>query len=217
QVLSWASTASDAKLPWERIASIASASASAVGDVLLALLLGLYLAVDPDLYREGFLRLLPRERRADIGSALTESGRALQGWMLGQALTMLIVGATVAIGLAALGMPMAAAIGVLSGLFEFVPFFGAIAWAVLATLLAFAQGPERALYVGIFCFAVQQLEGNFVTPMVQRWAVHLPPVLSLAAVVLFGTLFGVAGIVLGTPLMVVAVVLVRKLWVDRLG
>ena len=216
QILSWGSAASEVKLPWERVAGIASASASAIGDVLLALLVGIYLAVDPQLYREGFLRLLPRRRRADVGAALTASGVALQRWMIGQALTMLVVGATVGIGLAILGIPIAGAMGLVSGLFEFVPFFGAIAWALLATLLAFAQGPERALYVAIFCIALQQIEGNVVIPLVQRWAVHLPPVLSVLAVVLFGTLFGVVGVVLGTPLMVVAMVLVRKLWVDRL-
>jgi len=115
-----------------------------------------------------------------------------------------------------LGMPLAAAMGFIAGLLEFVPFFGAIAWALLGTLLAFAQGPMQALHVAIFFLVVQQLEGNIVIPMVQRWAVHLPPVLTLLAVVVFGTLFGVEGVILGTPLMVVAVVLIRKLYVDQL-
>jgi len=119
------------------------------------------------------------------------------------------------LGLAVLGMPLAAAVGFISGLLEFVPFFGAIASALLGTLLAFAQGPTQALYVGIFFFVIQQLEGNLVVPLVQRWAAHLPPVLSLLAVVIFGSLFGVEGIVLGTPLMVVLIVLVKKLYVDR--
>jgi predicted PurR-regulated permease PerM len=63
---------------------------------------------------------------------------------------------------------------------------------------------------------IQQLEGNIVIPFVQRWAVHLPPVLSLAAVVVFGALFGVAGVVFGTPLMVVTLVLVDRLYVRPL-
>ena len=217
QLMTWGSEVADVKVPWARVAGVASASATAIGDVFLVLLLGLYLAFDPELYREGFLRLLPARRRAEIGQALSESGSALQRWMVGQGLTMLIVGCTVGIGLALLGMPLAAAMGFISGLLEFVPFFGAIAWALLGTLLAFAQGPEHALYVAIFFLAIQQLEGNLLIPLVQRWAVHLPPVLSLLAVVIFGTLFGIEGIVLGTPLMVVAMVLIRRLWVDRLG
>ena len=191
-------------------------STTVLVDVFLVLLLGVYLAFDPTLYRDGFLRLVPPERRAEIGAALAASGNALQRWMLGQGLTMVIVGTTVGVGLALLGMPLAAAMGFISGLLEFVPFFGAIAWALLGTLLAFAQGPEKALHVAIFFLVIQQLEGNLVIPLVQRWAVQLPPVLSLLAVVVFGTLFGVEGIILGTPLMVVAVVLIRKLYVDQL-
>jgi len=217
QLLAWMDSAGDLKVPWARVAGVASAATTALADVFLVLLLGIYLAFDPRLYRDGFLRLVPPDRRAEIGAALTASGEALKRWMLGQGLTMVIVGTTVGVGLALLGMPLAAAMGIIAGLLEFVPFFGAIAWALLGTLLAFAQGPTQALHVAIFFLVVQQLEGNLVIPMVQRWAVQLPPVLSLLAVVVFGTLFGIEGIILGTPLMVVAVVLIRKLYVDHLG
>ena len=216
QIMNWTNDAAELKVPWARVAGAASAATTAVADGFLVLLLGIYLAFDPGLYRRGFLRLVPSARRAEIGNALAESGAALQRWMLGQGLTMLIVGTTVGIGLWLLGMPLAAAMGFISGVLEFVPFFGAIAAALLGTLLAFAQGPEQALSVAIFFFVIQQLEGNLVIPMVQRWAVEMPPVLSLLAVVVFGTLFGIEGIVLGTPLMVVAIVLVRKLYVEHL-
>jgi predicted PurR-regulated permease PerM len=216
QLIAWMNEAADVKVPWARVAGVASAATTALADGFLVVLLGIYLALDPELYRDGFLRLIPPARRADISAALSASGAALQQWLLGQGLTMLIVGTTVGVGLALIGMPLAAAMGFIAGLLEFVPFFGAIASALLGTLLAFAQGPQQALYVAIFFLVIQQLEGNLVIPLVQRWAVHLPPVLSLLAVVVFGTLFGVEGIVLGTPLMVVAIVLVRKLYVDRL-
>lgn len=214
RLLEWSGAASGFTIPWARVASAASAATGAAADLVLILLLGIYLALDPALYRDGFLRLVPPSRRVEIGTALMRSGEALQRWLLGQGLTMAIVGTTVGIGLALLGMPLAAAVGLISGLLEFVPFFGAIASALLGTLLAFAQGPAEALYVGIFFFAIQQVEGNVVIPLVQRWAVHLPPVLSLLAVVIFGTLFGVEGIVLGTPLMVVLLVLVKTLYVE---
>lgn len=216
QLIAWLNEASDVKVPWARVAGVASAATTAVGDGFLVVLLGIYLALDPELYRDGLLRLVPLSHRADISGALSASGAALQQWLLGQGLTMLIVGSTVGVGLALIGMPLAAAMGFIAGLLEFVPFFGAIASALLGTLLAFAQGPEQALYVAIFFVVVQQLEGNVVIPLVQRWAAHLPPVLSLLAVVVFGTLFGVEGIVLGTPLMVVAIVLTKTLYVDRL-
>jgi len=217
QLLNWLDSAGDLKVPWARVAGVASAATTALADVFLVLLLAVYLAFDPLLYREGFLRLVPPPRRSEISAALAASGEALRRWLLGQGVTMLTVGGTVGIGLAVLGSPLAAAMGLIAALLEFVPFFGAIAWALLGTLLAFAQGPTQALHVAIFFLVVQQLEGNFLIPMVQRWAVHLPPVLSLLAVVVFGTLFGVEGVILGTPLMVVVVVLIKKLYVDHLG
>ena len=112
-------------------------------------------------------------------------------------------------------MPLALALGVIAGLFEFVPFFGPIAAGLLAVLVAFAQGPSEALYVALLFVGLQQLEGSVLVPLVQRWTVSLPPVLGLLAVVLFGTLFGPLGVLVGTPLMVVGMVLVQTLYLHR--
>jgi predicted PurR-regulated permease PerM len=81
-------------------------------------------------------------------------------------------------------------------------------------LLAFMAGPTQAAYVAILCVLIQQVEGNLLMPFVQRWAVELPPVLGITAAVIFGLLFGLTGIIFATPLMVVAMVLIRKLYVE---
>jgi len=206
----------DFVIPWSRLASVATVATGALADVVLIVLMGVYLALDPGLYKRGLLRLVPPARRADVGDALDRSGAGLKAWLVGQGIAMLAVGATVGVGLALLGVPVAPALGFISGLLEFVPFFGAIASALLSILVAFAQGPQQALYVALFFLVIQQLEGNVVIPFVQRWAVHLPPVLSLLAVVVFGALFGVPGVVFGTPLMVVTLVLVDRLYVRAL-
>jgi predicted PurR-regulated permease PerM len=205
--------ARDFVIPWSRLAGAATVATSAIADAVLILLMGVYLALDPGVYKRGLLRLVPPRRRAAVDAALDASGQGLKHWLLGQGVAMLTVGATVGIGLALLGMPLAPALGFISGLLEFVPFIGAIVSALLSILVAFAQGPQQALYVAIFFLVIQQLEGNVVIPFVQRWAVHLPPLLSLLAVVVFGTLFGMAGVVFGTPLMVVTLVLVERLYV----
>jgi predicted PurR-regulated permease PerM len=216
RLLDWMGGAMNVAVPWAKIAGVASTVTSSVADIVLVFLIGIYLALDPDVYFRGALRLVPPKRRPGIAGALEQSGTALRRWLLGQFITMAIVGVTVGIGLALLGMPLAPAVGLLAGLFEFVPFFGALAAAVLGVLLAFAQGPAQALHVALFFVVVQQLEGNVLTPMVQKWAAHLPPVMSLLSVLIFGALFGIAGVVLGTPLMVVVLVLVKRLYVDRL-
>ncbi|MED5619928.1 AI-2E family transporter [Ideonella sp. BN130291] len=206
---------SEAPLPWAGIAGLATGAFRGAGAALLMLLMGIYLALDVRLYRDGLLRLLPAQRRVLLGDTLDAAGEALTRWLVGQGVTMVAVGVAVAVGLGLLGMPLALALGVIAGLLEFVPFIGPIAAGLLAVLVAFGQGPTQALYVAAFFVVLQQVENHILVPLVQRWAVALPPVLTLAGVVVFGTLFGPLGVVFGTPLMVVAVVLVQRLYVEQ--
>ena len=70
------------------------------------------------------------------------------------------------------------------------------------------------LYVGLLYVAVQFIEGYLITPLVQQETVSLPPALTIASLVLFGALFGPMGLMLGTPLAAVAIVLVRMAYVE---
>lgn len=201
-------------VPWARIAGAATLTATALGNFVLMVLLGVFVAMEPGVYREGFVRLLPVRHRARLSAALDDAGKALAGWLKGQALSMLFVGLATWIGLALLGVPLALILGVLAGVLDFVPFFGPIVSGLLAVLLAFVQGPDTALYVALLALAIQQLEGNLLMPLLQRWAVKLPPALGVLSVVVAGTLFGLPGILFATPLVVVAMVLVRRLYVE---
>ena len=184
-------------------------------DVVLMLFLGLYFAVDPKMYRDGFLRLLPRGARERVGGALDESGRALRMWLLGQGLSMAAVGVLTALGLWAVGVPMAIPLGILSGILDFVPFIGPLAAAVPGLMIAFSQGPEVAVYAALVYLTVQFAEGHLIMPMAQQWAVNLPPVIGLLAIVAFGTLFGFMGVLFAVPLAVVADVMVKRLWMQQ--
>lgn len=202
------------EVPWARLAGLATLTFAAIGNFLLMVVLGIFLALEPALYRRGFLRLLPVARRDQVADALDAAGDALGSWLKGQGVSMLFVGVTTWIGLALLGVPLALILGVLAGLLDFVPFFGPIVSGLIAVLLAFMQGPETALYVALLALAIQQLEGYLLMPLVQRWAVHLPPALALISVVVAAGLFGIPGVLFATPLMVVLMVLVRKLYVE---
>lgn len=186
-----------------------------LADVVLVLFVALYMAVDPRSYRNGFLLLLPLAARDKVGKALDASGKALRNWIMGQLVSMLIVGVLTAIGLWAVGVPMAIPLGVLSAILDFVPFVGPLLAAIPGILVAFPEGPEVALYAALVYLAVQFVEGNVVMPLVQKWAVHLPPVLALLSIVAFGLVFGVMGVLFAVPLTVVAVVLVQRLWIQN--
>lgn len=206
--------ASAGNITWDRIASAAGLTLGALGDSLLMLLIGAFVAAEPKLYKDGFVRLVSPSARSAVADALDECAKALRNWLKGQAVSMLFVGVATGAGLALLGVPLALTLGLLAGLFDFVPFFGPIAAGVLAVLFAFTEGPQTALYVAALMLAIQQLEGNLLMPLVQRWAVQLPPMLGLISVLIFAGWFGIPGIIFATPLMVVVMVLVTKLYVE---
>lgn len=214
RVLQLREEASAAGISWDRVASAAGLTLGALADSVLMLLIGVFVAAEPKLYKDGFVRLVSPSVRSGLADALDDCATALRNWLKGQAVSMLFVGIATAGGLALLDVPLALTLGLLAGLFDFVPFFGPIAAGVLAVLFAFTEGPQTALYVAVLMLAIQQVEGNLLMPLVQRWAVQLPPMLGLISVVIFAGWFGIAGIIFATPLMVVVMVLLRKLYVE---
>jgi predicted PurR-regulated permease PerM len=196
------------------IAYFASTTLGVVANALLIVFVGLYLAADPSLYRRGLVTLVPLRGRRRVAVALEASGQGLKRWLLGQLVAMLLVGLITGIGLWLLDVPLALSLGLIAGLFEFIPFVGPILSAVPAILVAFTQDGWTPLYVLLLYLGVQQIEGNVLMPLIQKWAVSLPPALGLMGVVIFGLLFGILGVLFAIPLMVVVMVFVQKLYVD---
>lgn len=208
----------DAQVDSKTLSNVGIAATAALGgiaDVLLVLFLSVYFAVAPELYFFGALRLLPPKYRGRVGRAFRDAGGALQKWLLGQVIAMLTVGVLVGVGMAIVGVPLPLVLGILASLLEFVPVIGPILFSIPGLLLAFAKGPHTVMYALIVYIVVQQLEGNVLIPLLQRWAVRLPPVVGLLAVVAGGFLLGVPGIVFATPLAVVIMRLVQHLYVEE--
>jgi predicted PurR-regulated permease PerM len=199
-------------VPLPRVAGAAGVATGAFINTILVIALGLYLAGDPALYVRGTLRLLPPAYRGKVGATMGEAARALRRWLLAQLFAMTTIGVMTAIGLFLLGVPLAVSLGLVAGLTEFVPFFGPIAFGVFAVLFSFTVSPTTALYVALLCFGIQQFEGNVLQPVVQRWAVSLPPALGVISVLIFGLLFGFLGAVFATPLMTVVMIFVERLY-----
>jgi predicted PurR-regulated permease PerM len=184
-----------------------------LADLLIVFVGGIYLAAQPELYRRGLLKLLPCPSR-ELGSvALDDSGRALKLWLLGQLVSMALVGTLTGVGLWLIGVPSPLALGLFAGLLEFIPLVGPIIAAIPGVLLAFAQSPEMALWALGLYLLIQQIEGNVIQPLVQQHAVDLPPALLLFSLLAGGLLFGATGVILATPLTVVIFVLTKRLYV----
>ncbi len=203
----------------EAMANVARSTVTvfgAIADIGVLLFLAVYLALDPQTYRRGLLRLVPVAVRPRVDHALLAAAIDLRKWLIGQLGAMVTVGLAIGIGLALVHAPLAAPLGVLSALLEFVPIVGPITATLVGVLIAFAQGPQTALYAAIVYVVVLFLEGNVIIPIAQKWAVALPPALGLVAIAIFGILFGPVGVLFAMPLMVVAVRLVDVLYVAAL-
>lgn len=196
--------------------SSATGAAAGVFDVLsklaFVMFLGLFLAIAPSRYRDGVVALFPPARRPRAREALTESGRAVQGWMLGQLVSVTAVGVLTGIGLWIIGVPLALVLGVIAGLSQLVPIIGVFFGFIPAALLGLSLGTSTLLWVIVLFVLVQQLDGNVIAPVIQRRAVDLPPPLTISAVFLGGALFGPIGFLVGTPLVAALVVLVKMLY-----
>ena len=190
-----------------------STTFGAVANLGIVLLMALFLAVQPGLYINGFVRLVPIPRRPRAREVLDAAGHTLRRWLVGQLVLMLVVALLTTTGLWALGMPFPLALGLLAGLLTFVPYLGPILALVPAALVALPEGPLLAAYVVALYIGVQIIEG-LLEPIVQQRAVYLPPVLLIFAQVVLGILTGPLGVVLATPLAAATMVVVNRLYIE---
>lgn len=195
------------------LTSFALSLGGALATTLLVIAAAIYFAAQPEIYRRGLVLMVPKKGRELVDEALGDSGRALVMWLRGQLIIMSVVGTLTGLGLWLIGVPSPLALGLLAGLLDFVPFLGPIAAAIPALLIAFNLDFEMGLWTLALYVVVQQTEGNFLYPLVQRYAVGIPPGLQLFALLAAGLLFGLPGVLLGAPLTVVAYVLVKRLYV----
>jgi predicted PurR-regulated permease PerM len=203
---------------FSHVTGAATTLATVLADMLVVLFTAIYFAINPDVYVRGILSLVPEDRADRIREVFDASARMLQYWLLGQAVAMVTVGTLVAVGLWLAGVPLAFLLGVIAGLLDFVPYLGPIAAAIPGILIGLTESPTTAVYAMLVYLIVQQLENHLIVPLVQRETVWLPPALVILAVVMFGLLFGVLGLLVATPLTAVAVVWVKMLYVqDILG
>jgi predicted PurR-regulated permease PerM len=181
-------------------------------NAVFIIFIGLFTAANPASYRDGIVGLLPPARRQRARTVLARVWSTLQGWLLGKLLTMFLVTILTGVGLMILGMPFALTLALLAGVFELVPFIGPILAAIPALLLTFAESPGRVFQIALLYLVIQQVEGNLITPLIYKRTVALPPVLTLAAILVMGTLFGFLELFVAAPLLAVAIVLVKLLY-----
>ena len=186
------------------IGQVTSALGGLIGALTTAfgiVVLGIYIAAEPQLYRRGFAWLLPVRERSHFEATATAMGQTLRRLLAGRLLGMAVEGMTTWLLLAVWGVPMAALLGLLTGLLAFLPNIGAPISGTLMVLVGFSASTNT----GLFCLAVyavvQTVDGNIIVPMVAKRTADLAPALVLGMQLVMGTLFGIIGLMLADPLV----------------
>uniref|UniRef100_A0A831UGQ8 AI-2E family transporter n=1 Tax=Thermus islandicus TaxID=540988 RepID=A0A831UGQ8_9DEIN len=176
--------------------------ASLVGGVfqlLTALTLSIYFLYDLPRLGRAALLAFPEPYQPLVGELAAKLDRSVGGYVRGQLLVALFVGAFVGVGLSLVGVPLAASLGFLAGAFNLIPFVGVIVSGVPALLLAATGGWLKVLLAFLVLWLANQLEGNLLGPLIVGRATRLHPVTAIAAILVGASLFGLWGALLGVP------------------
>jgi predicted PurR-regulated permease PerM len=196
-----------------RVFAWTSSIVGAIVSLVLVIFGGLYIAADPGSYRDGLIKLIPPPYQANARATLADSSEALHQWLIAQLFVMVMVGTLTGLGLWLLGIKLALALGVLAGLFNFIPYLGSVAAAVITIIISAGQGTQAVVSAAAVMLVVQQLESYVITPFIVGRSVSISPAVGLFAIVATGILFGPLGLLLGYPLVIVADIAVRRLYV----
>lgn len=184
----------------ERLFTLPMTVVTSLFDVLLVVFLSLYwLLASPGLGRFT-LSLFPEARRDRATEVLAELSRTVGGYVRGVGINIVLVTILSYIGLRLIGLPFALVFAVIAGLLEVIPIVGAFIAGAIIVGFALSQSLQTALITLAFIVALQQLEGNVLTPMVMRSQTDVHPFMILVAIVVGGSVGGLLGVLVAVPL-----------------
>jgi predicted PurR-regulated permease PerM len=191
-----------------------SSTIAAIGGVLIIIFLSIYIGADPELYHRGLMHLFPKRSRKRAGEVLSAMATVLRRWLVTQLIAMVAIGIVSTVVLLTLRVKAAFALGMLAGLFEFIPTVGPILSAVPAVAMGFLDSPQKALYVIIAYWGIQFLENHLLIPLLMKGGVDIPPVLTILSQALMALVFGFLGLMVAVPLLAAIMVAVKMLYVE---
>lgn len=197
---------------------VVSGVASTLLSIVIVVFLSMYLLAEPQMHEEGLIKLFPLWYRDRVRFIINRIDFTLRIWIQGQLLLMMIVGIVTWLGLTILGLQQAVALGVLAGLFSFVPNFGPIAALVPSLAVGFAQAPQNIGWIIFIIYGTSFLQSQVIAPLVFKESLNLPPVLVLIGQIFAAIFFGFLGLMLAVPIIAILMILVQEVYIkDVLG
>lgn len=185
-------------------------------DAVAVVVMAMYMAVRPSLYRDGIVALVPPRHRPAAREILADLGATLRAWVMAQLVAMVLLAILTAIALWILDVPYWLAFGIFTGFVALVPFFGTLVSTLVPALLVLGErGFLAFLAVASVGVVVHLVEANLVAPILMHRRVALPPVLTILSVLVMAKLAGPIGLIVAVPALATVMVLVRHILIGR--
>lgn len=179
-------------------------------DLTVGMVIAYYFIKDSRLFKEFFLSFLPRRCRNGLTALGKEINVILSGFIQGQLLTALIVGAMETVGLLLVGVKYPLVLGMIGGIANIIPYFGPYIGALPAVAVALMQSPMKLLWAVVVFTVVQQIDNSYISPKIIEGKLGLHPVATIFAVLAGGEFFGILGMLLAVPIVAILRVIVRR-------
>ncbi len=200
----------------DRVGSLTSGVFEFILVFLLGPVLAFYFLIDLPNMQKRVMGLVPEDDRAEVSFVGGQLSTAVGGFLRGQFLVAIIVGVMLSVGYNIIDLPFWLLIGLVGGALNIVPFLGPWVGGILGVIVALATTDLRtAVFAAIVAFVVQQIDNNFVSPLVLRATVRLHPAVTLLILVVAGAVAGFWGIIIAVPLAASVKVIGGHLWRTR--
>jgi predicted PurR-regulated permease PerM len=182
-----------------------------LGEAIFVGLMGIFLAIEPDLYYRNTVRLFFPSRRSHIDEVFQAINISMRKWFLGRFISMALITVLTIIGLAIIGMPLPVLLGIMAGILTFIPFLGPILSSVPAILVAFTVSPEMVFWVVVIYVAAHLID-DFSSPVIQQHVAFLPPALLVSSQILLTMIGGALGLFFAAPLTLTVIIVIQVLY-----
>ena len=181
------------------IINIVKGLVSAVGVIVMSLIIGLYMLIDFDNITNNFYKLLPKKNHDDYVHLFQRIGTEARKVINGTLFVAFIVFVFDTIGFMVIGLNSSVLFGLFCGITDLIPYIGPYIGGAAATIVGFTQGPIIGIGTLVIAAIVQFIESYVLQPLVMSKAMQLNPVVIIVGLLIFAHFFGILGMVIATP------------------
>jgi predicted PurR-regulated permease PerM len=200
------------------VGTVLVAISSLIGGIfglITILILTFYLLLEAGSMFEYLARFVPLGRRGDVATAARQGVAKVSAWLRAQFILAGVMGTFAAIGLGLMGVPYFYVIALIAAVGETIPIVGPVIGGITAVAVAITVSPKLALMVGVYFLVLHQLEANVLVPKIMERSVGVSPVAVMVALLVGGSLMGLAGAILAIPTAALLSVIIEEIAADR--